>query len=142
MPTHTTRHARMQCAYPLMQQAKCRCMHACMYQDACPDHLLMKRCLNMHMQQIRVLCTHPQGTQNFHHACHSSKRACNNLLEHGQGSCPPQPHARQVIITLIVTRLIHTCDTVLLKSCMRVSDPSEYGVKYCLSSGWIRLISQ
>ncbi len=43
MPTHTTRHARMQCAYPLMQQAKCRCMHACMYQDACPDHLLYEK---------------------------------------------------------------------------------------------------
>ena len=44
-------------------------------------------------------------------------------------------------MTLIVTRLIHSCDTVVLKSCMRVSDPSEYGVKYCLY-GWINFIFQ
>ena len=49
--------------------------------------------------------------------------------KHGQGSCPQQPYARQVIITLIVTSLTHTRHTLVLKSCMQLSDPSEYGVK-------------
>ena len=58
MPMHTTRHRQMQCAYPLMQQAKCRCMHACMHVSYMPSMIgtyvriafSMKRCLNM--QQI------------------------------------------------------------------------------------------